>query len=337
MEDFSSSKILLRAKGCLLGQVAGDSLGSLAELESPVQIEMRYPGGPSKLEDGGVWGTLAGQPTDDSEMALTLARSLIAEGKFDEEAVAQAYVEWLASEPFDIGGTTYTALGAASRARREGKSVSRAAREAANRDSQANGCLMRISPLGVFGVGASPADIWEWAVADASLTHPHDVCTQCTALFASTISFATSSGEVAQSVYEHARSIAQQRQVDARVQRVLAEARQRPPSDFLRQQGWVLIAFQNAFYQLLHAPSLEAGVINTVRFGGDTDTNAAIAGALLGAVHGVSAIPEQWANSVLNCRASHGAGHVRRPRPEQYWPVDLLFIAEALLANETAR
>jgi len=56
----------------------------------------------------------------------------------------------------------------------------------------------------------------------------------------------------------------------------------------------MLLALQNAFYQLLHASSLERGVVDTVRAGGDTDTNAAIAGALLGAVHGRDVIPQQW-------------------------------------------
>jgi ADP-ribosyl-[dinitrogen reductase] hydrolase len=57
--------------------------------------------------------------------------------------------------------------------------------------------------------------------------------------------------------------------------------------DYIRQQGWVLIAL----WQLLHAPSLEEEVVDTVMRGGDTDTNAAIAGALLGAVYGGEAMP----------------------------------------------
>ena len=55
--------------------------------------------------------------------------------------------------------------------------------------------------------------------------------------------------------------------------------------------GWVKIAFQNAFYQLTHAADLEEGVVDTVMRGGDTDTNAAIAGGLLGAVYGEGAVP----------------------------------------------
>jgi ADP-ribosylglycohydrolase len=100
-------------------------------------------------------------------------------------------------------------------------------------------------------------------------------------------------------------------------------------------QGWVRIALQNAFHELLHAASLEEGVVRTVRRGGDTDTNAAIAGALLGAVHGRAAIPAQWRSAVLSCRP-----HVlrtRRPRPMAYWPVFALELAERLLVAGRSR
>jgi len=67
--------------------------------------------------------------------------------------------------------------------------------------------------------------------------------------------------------------------------------------------------------------------VRTVRRGGDTDTNAAIAGALLGAVYGRSALPPQWRSMVLSCRPL--AGHA--PRPRRYWPVDCEVLAERLL------
>ncbi len=107
----------------------------------------------------------------------------------------------------------------------------------------------------------------------------------------------------------------------------------RPPSDYIHQQGWVLIAFQNALWQLLHAPSLKEGVVNTVMRGGDTDTNAAIAGALLGAVYGRDAVPAQWRDTLLNCRPEAGRRHVRHPRPECFWPVDALDLAMSLFAG----
>ena len=125
---------LSRAEGCLLGQLAGDSLGSLVEFQTPGEIRRRYPNGVRDLADGGTWWTIAGQPTDDSEMALGLARMLIKQQRYDSTKAFEAYEFWLNSDPFDCGST-----------------VSRGLRGRPNPQSQANGALMRISPLGIFG------------------------------------------------------------------------------------------------------------------------------------------------------------------------------------------
>lgn len=68
---------LSRAQGCWLGQLTGDSLGSLVEFLTAEQIHRRYPHGVRDVIDGGTFNTIAGQPTDDSEMALALARTLV--------------------------------------------------------------------------------------------------------------------------------------------------------------------------------------------------------------------------------------------------------------------
>lgn len=64
--------------------------------------------------------------------------------------------------------------------------------------------------------------------------------------------------------------------------------------------------------------------------GGDTDTNAAIAGALLGALHGREGIPHRWIRALLSCRPIPETG-ARHPRPQALWPVDALQLAERLL------
>jgi len=110
-----------RAVGCLFGQVIGDSLGSLVEFDDADEIAAEYPGGVRDLADSGTWNTLAGQPTDDSELALALARTLTQNlarmpaggGAYDAEAAAASYGRWYASSPFDIGSTTSAALSAA--------------------------------------------------------------------------------------------------------------------------------------------------------------------------------------------------------------------------------
>lgn len=72
-----------RAQGCLLGQVAGDALGSLVEFRSPEEIRRSYPKDVRELADGGIWKTIARQPTVDSGMALLLARMQAERGAHD--------------------------------------------------------------------------------------------------------------------------------------------------------------------------------------------------------------------------------------------------------------
>jgi ADP-ribosyl-[dinitrogen reductase] hydrolase len=306
----------LRAEGCFLGQLAGDSLGSLVEFQSPEQIRRKYPDGVRELADGGTWGTIAGQPTDDSEMALMLARTLIKQRLYDAEEARKAYVFWLNSSPFDCGNTVASAL-----------------RGKPNRESQANGALMRISPLGIFCCNWDRERAFEFAKQDAALTHPHPTCVQANALFTMAIAEAISQGSGPQQIYEQIRMWAEEIDVEKSLMKAILEAADHPPIDYLTQQGWVIIAFQNAVWQLLHANTLEEGVVDTIMRGGDTDTNAAITGALLGAVYGRLAVPKQWVEKLLSCRPESGQPNVRHPRPECFWPVDALHIAVCLAAG----
>jgi ADP-ribosylglycohydrolase len=166
---------------------------------------------------------------------------------------------------------------------------------------------------------------------DAALTHPNPVCLQANALFAAAVARAIQTGCTPATLYTSILLWAHEWNVEPALLHAIKSAVHAPPDDFVSQQGWVLIAFQNARGQLLHAPSLEEGVVGTVMRGGDTDTNAAICGALLGAVHGRSAVPAQWQDCVLNCRPEAGRPGVHRPRPACFWPVDALELVARLL------
>jgi ADP-ribosyl-[dinitrogen reductase] hydrolase len=322
-----------RAQGAWLGQLAGDALGSLVEFRGPGDIAGAYPDGPRWLADGGTHHTLAGQPTDDSEMALLLARTLLAESRFDADAIAAAYVHWLDSGPFDVGGTISQALRAGRGATQRPDGLAAVLRAAANRESQANGALMRIAPLGLFGARLPPADLAALARADAELTHPNPACGDCSAVFTVSMAEAVVRGTRGRALYDFAVAFAAR---DARTPEVrgwLDEAVGGPPPDLTRQMGWVRWAFTLAFHHALHETPFEAALVDTVRRGGDTDTNAAIVGALLGAIEGREAIPAQWRERVLTCRPIEGLPGVRRPRPRSFWPVDALVLAERLLVR----
>ena len=133
--------------------------------------------------------------------------------------------------------------------------------------------------------------------------------------------------------YEDIRVWATELRVEKTLMKAILDAPDSLPADYVHQQGWLIIAFQNALWQLLYAPSLEEGVVDTVMRGGDTDTNAAIAGALLGAAYGRDALPKQWVDKILSCRPKAGEPRVRRPRPECFWPVDALELATRLVAG----
>ncbi|MGI5939245.1 MAG: ADP-ribosylglycohydrolase family protein [Thermoleophilia bacterium] len=348
LEDYESEPeaahdVIGRAQGCMLGQLAGDSLGSLVELQSTSSIRTHYPNGIRDLADGGLHRLIAGQPTDDSEMALMLARSIIRAGRFDPSEAAVAYAHWYASPPFDYGAATTQALMPAVAALKRGEdpaSVAATARSTAARESQANGALMRVSPLGIYAHTLSPAAAADLARQDAAITHPNRVCRDASATFVVAIAHAVATGAQAEEVYRFVMNWATEEDhtqpdsttsVHSAIRDCLELAATEPPEDFENQQGWVLIALCNAFWQLLHAPSLEEGVSDTVMRGGDTDTNAAIAGALLGAVHGIDAIPTRWRETILSCRPEPGRPGVHRPRPTSLWPVDALLLARRLV------
>ncbi|MHB1344369.1 MAG: ADP-ribosylglycohydrolase family protein [Thermoleophilia bacterium] len=332
MELIANEDVLSRAQGSLLGQLAGDSLGGLVEFQAPDAIRARYPNGVRDLADGGTWQTLAGQPTDDSELALALARSLVGADSYRAHTAARAYAGWYRSRPFDIGNATRRSLGTAAAAleRREDPEV--AAREAADPDTQANGALMRVSPLGIFGWRYPKPLVDEWARADATLTHPHVVCRDANALFAVAIAHAVAEGPTPASLYEFVAEWADP--LTSAVRQVVTDAREQRPPSYLEHAGWVLVALQNAFHQLLHADSLEDGLVDTVMAGGDTDTNACIAGSLLGACYGLEAIPDRWREAILACRPEEGLPGVHKPRPPEFWPSDALELAARLVGQE---
>ncbi len=300
-----------RAQGAMLGLIAGDSLGQLVEFQNEAAIRARYPDGPRMLHDGGTWSLVAGQPTDDSELALLLARTIELYGAPSHDAILDAYRTWL-EDAFDIGAT-----------------IGRGIRGMPDPNSQANGSLMRIAPIGIYGHAFDPDRIAELAREESARTHVHPVCCDACAVYCIAIAAAIA-GAGAREAFERTIKWAERASIEPDVIATLRASETSAPDDFTTHQGWVRIALQNAFYRLLHSESVEEGVVATVQRGGDTDTNAAIAGALLGAVHGREAIPPQWRRLVLTCRPVPGVP-TAHPRPRPYWPVDALTLAEALL------
>ena len=324
----AEGKALDRAVGCLLGQAIGDSLGSLVEFRSATDIAKEYPAGVRELRSGvGTWRLLAGQPTDDTELALALARTLVHQRGFAPDAIATAYGRWF-RDGWDIGTTTRQAF---SELKEGTQGTAAVARRNANRVSQSNGATMRAAPLAIAATNADQAAAW--AAEDALLSHPNPVCVVANAAYVVAL-YAGIAGDTPQEMHAAAMRAAREtgnaleeggivgtaEAVQAVVTRLEAAARGELPEDFMRQMGWVLTALQAAFHALLHAPSAAEGLVQVVGCGGDTDTNGAIAGALLGAAYGRQAWPARWTTQVLACRPVHGTLSNRWAQGAAYLP-----------------
>ena len=85
-----SAQAINRARGCLIGQLAGDAFGSQVEFMSADKIRQLFPDGMRSMSESLTWGTLPGQITDDSEMALALARTLAETHAYNQQAVHAA-------------------------------------------------------------------------------------------------------------------------------------------------------------------------------------------------------------------------------------------------------
>lgn len=308
-----------RARGGLLGQAVGDALGTTVEFAHETSIAKSHPHGVTELEGGGPFDLKPGQVTDDTELALALARSIVERGRYDADAAAEGYAGWLQSDPFDVGGTTSQAFRGHARA---GQGLAARMAAQASRESQANGSLMRQSPLGVHGALLPGERLLAHTLEDTRLSHPHPVCQAAGAVFTFTIARAVRSGESGLALFDDALSWARATREAQPIVDSLEAAKHELPAEFHDHLGWVRIAFQSAFHLLATATSFESALVGLTRKGGDTDTNCAIAGALLGAAMGEEAIPRRWRETVLACRTD---------RPPAFQCADLRELAVQLV------
>jgi ADP-ribosyl-[dinitrogen reductase] hydrolase len=301
--------MLHKAQGCLVGLIAGDNLGAHGEFKYKSEVKALYPKGIKDLIPGGVHKIEAGQPTDDGEMAITLARSIILNQRFDYNHVYSSYIDWAESDPFDIGLTIGKAL----------------VHDIYDPKSASNGALMRVAPIGIYGANLDLDTVAALAIADAECTHDNNIAFETNSIFARAISLAIKSDIPQRDLFDQMVDWATIPTIRER----MIEAKYNIPNNMdSYQKGYCLTALQNAMYHLYNTSSFSKAMNDTLKEGGDADTNCAIAGALLGAVYGIGAIPSQWIDSITNCKPNE---KTRKPRPQHYWPNDVLDLASQLL------
>jgi len=326
--------------GAILGACVGDAAGApLERMEGTPTLQEVFTA--CNMSGGGAHRTAPGQITDDGEQTLSMIRGLIkCQGKFDVEKLAVEYVKWLNSTPFDAGMTTFETMGAAARmslstspihldhlATNGCSGVMKNAALKFTMNSKSNGCLMRASPLGVWGFNLQDNEIAAMAFQDCSLTNPNQSC--CDSVAAYSIAIASLMRQPGNNLA--AFSSAEDwinKNANDEVKGWIADAKAHNLPDAKKDSGFIKIAFIFAFSHLLKKSSFSDAIQQTLLAGGDTDTNACIVGGLIGALRGREGIPDRMANAVLQCDTTRG-----RPRPDFLWTSELSTLIPALMES----
>src|SRR4051794_28951334 len=159
-----------RIAGALVGSAVGDALGAPFEFGRAGQFSKRFPtparGGKTEMCGGGSFGWEPGEFTDDTQMALLLAISLIERGGLDEADVFERFRAGLKADPPDAGNQTRAVL-------TSGRSWDVAAAEHFARAGHAagNGSLMRTTPAAIWFARFGQAATMTAARQISALTH----------------------------------------------------------------------------------------------------------------------------------------------------------------------
>lgn len=280
------------AEGVLLGLACGDALGRPVEFKSPGEIQATH-GTLTAMVGNGTWGQPAGTITDDTEQALCIARSVVEQGEFDPADIADRFVQWYETGPFDIGNMTRRALQKLKAGQSWDVAGQQVWEESPEGSNAGNGSVMRCPPLAV-----AYADDYETLARvsrqSSKITHADPRCTYaCQALNLTIAGILRDETAPLETALEYLGPDAPEELVTA-----LQPLARGAEIDTLSTSGYVIHSLQTALYDGLTANGAEEAIVTAVNRGGDTDTIGAIAGAVAGARFGASDLPDRWLTEI---------------------------------------
>jgi ADP-ribosylglycohydrolase len=311
-----------RIKGMLYGHAIGDSLGYPHEFRTSLPLR-DYTGFlehvPQRIvpHQGYKYGVI-GQNTDDSQMTISLAYALIEDGGLVKNHVVSKYMEW-ANCTSALGINTRKLLKGIKTIR--GYEARYVKAMAAGLNTQSNGSLMRCCPLACV---SGDDDL----ITDCNITNPNDVNRECSTVYINVLRMLLNGKGVDVAMGYVKETLSET------LGEVLGEVNNLLKRDVTRNKGWVV----HAFYCFLLAMKLvnenrsyEETIDVVVRLGGDTDTNAAIAGAVVGAYLGKrEMMKEGRTNYNYQALIAHDTREGDHVIPDVYHPRHLEEVGEGL-------
>ena len=283
-----------RMFGCLYGQAIGNALGIQSEFMTKRDIHLMYLDGISSYPyDKGDW------EDDDTNQMLCILEALKENGRVIPQNLAQRLENWLETDGRGCGNLVYQVI----RHRNFLKDPFKAAYERwnlANKEAAPNGGIMRTSVIGLM-----PDNIESNAVAACKVTHYDPRCI-CSCVITSSIihdlvwkDYGLTCSEIKNIAKRYDDRI--EEWIDLAYKSCLSDLNLEGPKGI----GYTLRTLSAALWTYFNAPDFKSGLLAIVNEGGDADTNAAVACAILGAKFGYSSIPKYYIENLNNRAMFH--------------------------------
>ena len=283
---------LSRARGALVGLAVGDALGTTNEFQPAGSFEPI-----TDMVGGGVFGLEPGQWTDDTSMALCLADSLLAQGRYDSFDVMERYDRWRKDGYRSSTGTCFDIGNQVMRSLWDFEVNQRVPRTAQRTTSAGNGAIMRLAPVVIAGFEHREIrEIVATAGLSARETHYSVEAEAATEVFAALLV-----GALLGWAPEHIINVGWASTgpaFDEMAARVISTDPAERAAWEKNTSGYIVNGLRLAVHGLLDFGSFDEAVLAIANMGGDADTNAAIYGQLGGAYFGVEAIPASWRSTL---------------------------------------
>ncbi|MGW3916323.1 ADP-ribosylglycohydrolase family protein [Streptomyces sp. NPDC005070] len=275
----------MTATGTILGSAVGDALGAPFEFGPEGAFTRRFPvpGNDGEMCGGGGWDP--GEATDDTQMAVLVGESLLRHGRLELPDVFDRFRRWAAADPKDIGLQTEAVLTSG-----DPWDLAAALHFQTSQRGAGNGSLMRASTSAVFFAPYGKDATMSAARRVAALTHGDRAAWEGTAILHELVRVALLGQDPLTALPDTLDAV----HPDHRARYATVLGRDWHPDLATEFNGAVWPCLGSAVWAVRTTGSFEDAVRAAVDLGGDTDTVAAVTGALAGAVYGEGAVPARW-------------------------------------------
>ncbi|MFD7770733.1 ADP-ribosylglycohydrolase family protein [Streptomyces sp. NPDC059787] len=274
-----------RALGAVIGSAVGDALGAPFEFGPEGAFSARFPapGAGGEMCGGGGWDP--GEATDDTQMAVLVAESLLERGGLDLPDVFRRFRRWAASDPKDIGLQTEAVLTSG-----DPWGLAAALHFRTSQRAAGNGALMRAAPSAVYFAPLGRDATMDAARRLSALTHGDRAAWEGTAVLHELVRVALTGADPLAAVPDTLHAL----HPDHHDRYATVLAPDWHPDLATEFNGAVWPCLASAVWAVRTTTGYEDAVRAAIDLGGDTDTVAAVTGGLAGAVYGVDAVPARW-------------------------------------------